>query len=296
MAATGQSLHLRITQTPCPLSGVDQCNTEHAQSQPATQASTATNQQSDPKSLTDCMNAKKGDHSQPASLHLPDDSAISLSRGRTGPAVSSKAAEGPSKASAGPQLQPVLQHGNRGNQLKRVNTSMPVPQQSSSPIVDIVGLPSSSAEAQYADSAIAAKPAMQQQSVDTSPAPAKPQKAAAKQRQRQAPTALAGMRHDCQQLKLLPEDQALHSECMARMQCNSSKPSQATRYVQRAKLADDMAQAAAEDNASASGTIAGEQLKHMHNVEAAVLLSTVWFSHQFTFSMQALYQRGHTVS
>ena len=259
------------------LPGIDQCNTKHAQPQPAAQASTATNQQSDPSPLNAYINVQEGGHSQPASLHLADDSASSLSRGPTDPAASSRAAQGQSKALAGPQLQPVLQHGSRGNQLKRVNTSTTVPQQSSSPVVDIVGLPSTMAEPQCAENALAIKhmPATQQRSVSASPIPAKAlklQKAAATQPQQQPRAVAAGMRYDCQQLKLLPEDQALHSECMARMQCSSSEPSQALRYVQRAKLADDMAKAAAEDSADAASAHAGKEAEMPHHITSHTIL------------------------
>ena len=167
----------------------------------------------------------------------------------------------------GPQLQPVLKHATRINQPGRAVTAVQsVACFSASAAVQSQELPRTKEEKRCADSAAAADAAKQssdaqRHSATASRRPAKVtklQKAATAKRQQQAEVSVSNRHLDCQQLKLLPEDVPLHSECMARMQHNSAEPSQ-SRYIQRARLADELAQVAAEDSAGTGAVHAGKR-------------------------------------
>lgn len=187
----------------------------------------------------------------------------------SGTAASSEALQA---ACAGPQLQPVLKHASRVGQLARADTAMkPVACFSASDAVQSQRVPGSNAERCRTNSAAAAAATKQSSDAQQHPANAylcpakatKPRKAAAttakrQQQQQQASLSAASVHFDCQQLKLLPGDVPLHSECMARMQRNSAEPSQTSRYIQRARLTDEMAQASGEDSAVTGATLAGK--------------------------------------
>ena len=162
---------------------------------------------------------------------------------------------------AGPQLQPVLKHATRfSQQWQAQTTNRPVACFSASAAGQLQNLPGNDTDTCRANSTAAAAATKQSSdaqhhSADATPCPAKIPKqrmtAAASARWQQQPQAqlsVAKERFDCQQLKLLPQDLPLHSECMVRMQRSSAEPSQASRYIQRARLADQSAQAIGEDS------------------------------------------------
>ena len=218
----------------------------------------------DPQKL--CLHSKEGLLPADGQLAEPTVAAhngANLPEGGTVPAVNSLLASNHSfqVPCVGPHLQPVLKHATRFGQEGQARTAAPpVACFSASAAVQSQQLPGNNTEACPADSTAAAAAAKQSSdaqhhSANASPCPAKITKqhktaaASAKRQQRQqAQSSVANERFDCQQLKLLPQDLPLHSECMVRMQRNSAEPNQASRYIQRARLADQSAQAIGEDS------------------------------------------------
>lgn len=172
---------------------------------------------------------------------------------------------------AGPRLQPVLKHASRFSQQGQAQTAnMPVACFSASAAAQSQKLPGRDTQTCRADStagaaAIKQSSDAQHHSATATPCPAKTikqrQTAAAsdkRNQQRQAQLSVATEHFDRQQLKLLPQDLPLHSECMVRMQHNSAEPSQASRYMLRARLADQSAQVIGEDIVDPSAPDVGE--------------------------------------
>lgn len=269
--------------------GGTQLGTDQAQSQPATLPDDASAQFQQPaaETLNERPALKGGpssSHGQLAQLKQAARSDTSPPTNNTVPAVMGASAGHVSVPAplAGPQLQPVLKHATRVSQLGRAATAVqPVACFSASAAVHFQGPSGSKAETccpTNAAAAVAAKHSSdaQRHSANASCRPAKitkPQKAASakrqqQQQQQQAKVSVANEHSDCQQLKLLPEDIPLHCECMARMQRNSAEPSQAS-YIRCARLADDAAQAIAEDSAITGTVHAGKRF-------ALALASVSW--------------------
>lgn len=194
---------------------------------------------------------------------------------------------------ARPQLQPVLKHATRFSQQAHTAT-LPVACFSASDAVQSQNLTGSAAETCPADGTAAAVATKQSSdphhpSANAFFAPAQVTKqrkvpaAAAKRQQQQqqrqqqqaqqaqqARAPVADECLDCQQLRLLPEDVPLHSECMVRMQHSSAEPGQASRYIQGARLADNMAQAAGANKSGAIGK------PHKCWLSSCMLASVCW--------------------
>lgn len=229
------------------------------------------------ETLRCCLSSKGGllpAHGQSLELKAAALNDANLPEGGTAPAMNGIPASSHSfqVPRAGPQLQPVLKHATRFSQEGQPHTATPpVACFSASAAVRSQQLPGNDTEACDADSTAAAGATKQSSnplyhSATASPCPAKITKqrktaaASAKRQQRQQvqPSA-ANERFDCQQLKLLPEDLPLHSECMVRMQHKSAEPGQASRYIQRARLADQSAQAISEDSAASTAPNIGKR-------------------------------------
>lgn len=258
--------------------GGTQLGTDQAQSQPATLPDGASAQSQQPaiETMNQHPALKGGPSSADGQLTESKGAArndTSLPTNNTVPAVKGLSASHVSVPAplAGPQLHPVLKHATRVSQLGRAAKAVqPVACFSASAAaVHSHGPPGTKAETHCPDNAAAAVAAKhssdaQKHFANASRRPAKitkPQKAASakrQQQQQQAKVSVAREHSDCQQLKLLPEDLPLHCECMARMQLNSAEPSQA-RYMQRARLADDSAQAIAENSAITGAVHAGKR-------------------------------------
>ncbi|KAL3156943.1 hypothetical protein ABBQ38_001202 [Trebouxia sp. C0009 RCD-2024] len=189
---------------------------------------------------------------------------------------------------AGPQLQPVLKHATRVSQRGQAVTAVqPTACFSASTAVASQGLPGIQATTLSTDSAAAAAAAAKQpldaqhKSANASRQSArvtKSQKAAtAKQQQQQAEGPVANVQFDCQQLKLLPGDLPLHSECWSG--CGAAQQSlvNQVRYMQRAALADNSIHAIKEDIAQEAIYLVLQKMGR-HNCCSRLGRRTPWIS------------------
>ena len=261
-------------------SGDTLLGTDQAQSQPAAQSKGASALFQQPASETQkpCLASQKDP--LPADGHLAEPkvavrSGANLSANGPAPGVDGTPASSHSfqVPASGPHLQPVLKQASRFSQQGQARTdNSPVACFSASAAVKSQKQPGNDTQTCHADSTAAAAAtkhssgAQHHSANATTPCPAKITKqrktaaaSAKRQQQQQAQLPVAKERFDCQQLKLLPQDVVLHSECMARMQRKSAEPSQASRYIQRASLADQSAQAIGEDNADPGAPDVGKR-------------------------------------
>ena len=221
--------------------------------------------------------------SQPARLQPAMNGIAYYAEDSMGHPTKDAVADSSSRASAGPQLQPVLQHGSRTNPAKRENPLMRRGQQSASPSIDFPSVPSDMVDTHSADSAAALANVLipshaPHQSANAAVAPAKASKpgrslmataagasAAAAQTQKKAHKLATEHTYDCQGLKLLSGDTPLHSECLARMSRKPGDSTQSLVYVERANLADNMARTMMDDTVTDRGIHAGKILTQIIN-------------------------------
>lgn len=296
--------------------------TDQAHSQPGAQSKGASPLFQQPARETQkvCLPSKKD--SLPADGHLAEPKV----------AVHSSAhlpAEGPAPAVDGshsfqvpcssPHMQPVLKQASRFSQHGQAYTAnSPVACFSAPAAVQAHTLLGNDTETCRADSTAAAAATKQSfdaqhHSANATPCPAKittqhkTAAASAKRHQRrQAQLPVANEGFDCQQLKLLPQDLPLHSECMVRMQRKSAEPSQASRYIQRARLADQSAQAIGEDNADSGAPDVGKRhpscglasvfrrlLTALQSAEHILQSCAACIRSQHLFAVQAVCQPDH---